>query len=60
MFVLNNVINEEKKEDPIQNIIDENLTYGNSNEIEKNNEKVIMMGDGDVCLNEVKRNIVIN
>ena len=49
-----------KKEDPVQNIIDENLTYGNSNEIEKNDEKVIMMGDGDVCSNEVKRNIVIN
>ena len=55
----NNVINEEKKEDPVQNIIDENLTYGNSNEIKKNDEKAIMMGDGDFCSNEVKRNIVI-
>ena len=39
----NNVVNEEKKEDPVQNIINENLTYGgNSNGIERN-EKVIKM-----------------
>ena len=54
-----NVVNEEKKEDPVQNIINENLAYGNSNGIERNDEKVIKMGDGDVCSNEEKRNIVI-
>ena len=48
-----------KKEDLVHNIINENLTYGNSNGIERNDEKVIKMGDGDVCSNEVKRNIVI-
>ena len=55
----NNVVNEEKKEDSVQNIINENLAYGNSNGIERNDEKVIKMGDGDVCSNEEKRNIVI-
>ena len=55
----NNVVNEEKKEDLVHNIINENLTYGNSNGIKRNDEKVIKMGDGDVCSNEVKRNIVI-
>ena len=54
----NKVINEEKKDYRAQNIIDEKLNYGNSNEIERNNEKVIKMWDGDICLNEEKRNSV--
>jgi hypothetical protein len=56
----NNVINEEKEEYLAQNIIDDgNLNYGNSNEIERNNEKAIKIGDGHVFLNEEKRNSVI-
>ena len=49
----NNVINKEKKDNPVQNII--HVNYGNSNEIERNNEKFIKIGDGDVCSNEEKQ-----
>ena len=59
----NNVENEEKKHEnkfeSVQNIIDKSLSHGNPNEIEINDEKVIKKGDGDVCSNEEKRNIVI-